>query len=70
MAYLAAEMMSKEMSQPAPRAPMISQILSLAGDLMTTEGSRRKLRVELQREPTEAPAPKMTLVELNERFGS
>ncbi|MBC3186300.1 hypothetical protein H7347_06900 [Corynebacterium sp. zg-331] len=48
-AQLCATLLSDEMRREKPRAGMISQILSMMTDLLTTEGARRRVRVELER---------------------
>lgn len=48
-AQLAADLLSSEMEREKPRAVMISQILSMMDNLLTSEGSRRRVRIELIR---------------------
>lgn len=48
-AQLCATLLSDEMQREKPRAGMISQVLSMMTDLLTTEGARRRVRVELER---------------------
>lgn len=49
-AQLAADMLSEELKQEKPRAAVINQVLSMMDNLLTSEGARRRLRVELLRE--------------------
>lgn len=52
MARLAAHVMSQELnSGEAVKAATLKEFQAIANNLMTTEGARRKLRVELQRGP-------------------
>ena len=49
-AHLCATILSDEMQRPEPvRAAIIAQINSMMDSLLTTEGARRRLRIELQR---------------------
>lgn len=48
-AQLAADLLSSEMQREKPRAVMISQILSMMDNLLTSEGARRRVRIELVR---------------------
>lgn len=49
-AQLAADLLTIEMTATKPRAVMISRIQSMMDNLMTSEGARRRLRLELIRE--------------------
>lgn len=40
-----------------PNAAMLGKVWSAMGDLMTTEGARRRLKVEVERRPLAAAAP-------------
>lgn len=52
MARLAAHIMSQELnSGELVKAATVKEFQAIANNLMTTEGARRKLRVELQRGP-------------------
>lgn len=48
-AQLAADLLSSEMKREKPRAVMVSQILSMMDNLLTSEGARRRVRIELIR---------------------
>lgn len=49
-AHLCATLLSDEMKRPEPvRAAIIAQVNSMMDSLLTTEGARRRLRIELQR---------------------
>lgn len=48
-AQLAADLLSAEMNRDKPRAVMVSQILSMMDNLLTSEGARRRVRIELVR---------------------
>lgn len=48
-AQLAADMLSDELNREKPRAATISQVLTMMDNLLTSEGARRRLRVELIR---------------------
>lgn len=48
-AQWACDLMTKEMSREDPRAAMIGELTSMMDNLLTSEGARRRLRVELQR---------------------
>lgn len=50
-ARLAAFSMSQELNSGEVRAAMLREFMAIANNLMTTEGARRRLRVELQRGP-------------------
>lgn len=53
MARLAAHVMSEELNSGEPvKAATLKEFQAMANNLMTTEGARRKLRVELQRGPS------------------
>ena len=55
-AQLCADLLSSEMERDKPRAVMISQILSMMDNLLTSEGSRRRVRIELIRAEQKEPA--------------
>lgn len=48
-AQLAADMLSHELKEEKPRAATINQVLTMMDNLLTSEGARRRLRVELLR---------------------
>lgn len=48
-AQLAADLLSAEMNRDKPRAVMVAQILSMMDNLLTSEGARRRVRIELVR---------------------
>lgn len=47
-----AELMSRTLTAATTPPTLVSAVLSAAKDLMTTEGARRTVRLELQRAPT------------------
>ncbi len=51
LARLGAEMMSSLCSADKPSAQMLMSLLSLTSSLLSTEGDRRRLRLELARGP-------------------
>ena len=53
-AHICATILSDEMKRPEPvRANIIAQVNSMMDSLLTTEGARRRLRIELQRADTD-----------------
>lgn len=48
-AQLCADLLSQEMRREKPRAVMIGQLLSMMDNLLTSEGARRRVRIELIR---------------------
>lgn len=48
-AQLAADLLSTEMNTGKPRAAIIGQVTTMMDNLLTSEGARRRLRVELIR---------------------
>lgn len=48
-AQLAADLLSDELQRDKPRAATIDQVLRMMDNLLTSEGARRRLRVELVR---------------------
>lgn len=48
-AYLVAEMMSTLSRAPRPSSQMFAALWSAMNDLLTTEGSRRRVRLEIER---------------------
>lgn len=48
-AQLCADLLSAEMEREKPRAVMVSQVLSMMDNLLTSEGARRRVRIELVR---------------------
>ncbi|MDN6199363.1 hypothetical protein [Corynebacterium flavescens] len=48
-AQLACDLMSAELARDKPRAVMVSQILTMMDNLLTSEGARRRARIELIR---------------------
>ena len=54
-AILTAEMITRALDAPRLNAAMFSAINSRAADLLTTEASRRRLRLEIQRERSAGP---------------
>jgi hypothetical protein len=51
MAYFVAEAMSKNLCQPKFSAVLFQAVISAAGNLLTTEGDRRRLKIELTTSP-------------------
>lgn len=49
VAQIAAYSMSQEIASGAVSAAMLREFMSVAGSLLSTEGDRRRLRVELER---------------------
>lgn len=52
-AQLCADLMSSEMKREKPRAAMISRIMTMMDNLLTSEGARRRVRIELIRAEAE-----------------
>lgn len=48
-AQLCCDLMTAEMTRDKPRAVMVSQILTMMDNLLTSEGARRRARIELIR---------------------
>lgn len=55
MARVWAELLSRELMQARPSAKMVEAWSSGAAELLTTEGARRRVRLELQREEPQGP---------------
>lgn len=64
-AQLAADLLSAEMSREKPRAVMISQILSMMDNLLTSEGARRRVRIELLRAERDQEQDGADIISLN-----
>ncbi|MFE7510188.1 hypothetical protein ACFU8I_03005 [Streptomyces sp. NPDC057540] len=59
-ARYAAELMSRLLSTDrAPNGQLVAALNSVMGSLLTTEGDRRRARIELERQPT---GPKLAVV--------
>ena len=59
-ARYAAELMSRLLnSDRAPNGQLVAALNSVMGSLLTTEGDRRRARIELERQPT---GPKLAVV--------
>ena len=59
-----AEVMTKHLSRPQPSAQLFSGIWSAMTDLLTTEASRRRVRMEVDREPAaDGPAAGVTALD-------
>lgn len=57
-ARYAAELMSRLLSSDrAPNGQLVAALNSVMGSLLTTEGDRRRARIELQRRPVAVQAP-------------
>jgi hypothetical protein len=61
-----AEAMHRHLSGGTFGAQMFAAIMSAASELMSTEGSRRRLRLELQRAGDDAPAEPPGITAINE----
>lgn len=71
MAELGASLISHTLASGRPSSQMVAQINTIAGELMMTEGSRRKARLELIRASSdEADEDAARVVELRERFAT
>lgn len=58
MARYAAELMSRGLnSDQPPNGQYVAALNSVMGSLLTTEGDRRRARIELERKPATAQAP-------------
>ncbi|PZR80381.1 MAG: hypothetical protein DLM65_08060 [Candidatus Aeolococcus gillhamiae] len=55
LAAVMAERESKNLLSPRPSAQASALFLSVQSDLLTSEGARRRLRIELQRDQPEEP---------------
>ncbi|WP_313546443.1 hypothetical protein [Corynebacterium sp.] len=64
-AQLCADLLSSEMKREKPRAVMISQILSMMDSLLTSEGARRRVRIELMRAEQETSGAEAEVVSLD-----
>lgn len=64
-AQLCADLMSAEMHREKPRAVMMSQILSMMDNLLTSEGARRRVRIELIRAEQGQGEESNNVVDLN-----
>lgn len=64
-AQLAADLLSSEMKREKPRAVMISQILSMMDNLLTSEGARRRVRIELIRAEQNQDDATADVIDLN-----
>ena len=67
MAWLAATILDAIYTSPKVNPPLLAQFLTMSGELLASEGSRRRLRIELVRETEAAPAP-IQIAEYRERF--
>ncbi|MCK7661980.1 hypothetical protein [Corynebacterium antarcticum] len=63
-AQMCADLISREFHRESPRAAMISRILTMMDNLLTSEGARRRLRVEFVRDDDDT-APGDNVVQLN-----
>ncbi|AIA05413.1 hypothetical protein DC74_4941 [Streptomyces noursei] len=69
-AVYVAEAMSRNLGQAKFSAQLFQSVMSAMTDLLTTEGARRRARVELEREPAgedAAEAARVTLMETYRR---
>ncbi|MET9950164.1 hypothetical protein ABZ135_01265 [Streptomyces sp. NPDC006339] len=58
VARYAAELMSRALkTDRPPNGQLVAALNSVMGSLLTTEGDRRRARIELERQPAVAPAP-------------
>lgn len=69
-AQLAADLLTEELGSNKPRASMISEVLSMMDNLLTSEGARRRVRIELVRAgQDEAPAAEVVSLNPAEIYG-
>lgn len=57
-----AEAMSTNLSQDKFSSMLFTAVMSASADLLATEGSRRKLRIELQKDPVEPDVEQQSAV--------
>lgn len=57
MARYAAELMSRVLESERPNGQLVSALDSVMARLLTTEGDRRRARIELERRPQAVKAP-------------
>lgn len=69
-ARLTAETMSRMLRAERLSAQMMTQVWSMMGDLLTTEGQRRRLRVEIERETTGSDASVTSMDAYRDVLGS
>lgn len=62
VAYVVAQMMSTLLETGRPSAQMFAAVMSAQADLLTTEGARRRARVELERAAGEADPDEVAAV--------
>lgn len=67
-----AELMSKQLKQGKPSAHMFAAVWAAMGDLLTTEASRRRVRIEIERESgDEEQSAKVTAIsDYRQRLGA
>lgn len=67
-----AEVMSKQLKAAKPSAQMFAALWSAMTDLLTTEGARRRVRLEIEREvdPDKVPAGVTALDEYRKSLGA
>lgn len=70
-AYYVAEAMSRNLKDAKFSAMLFASIMSAMGDLLVTEGARRRVKVELQRESEESGPSDVddAIRELTSQFG-
>lgn len=68
-AHLVANQMSTMLFSGRPSPTMFAAVWTAMGDLLTTEGERRRARMEIMREAGQS-APKLASVTPIDRFGS
>jgi hypothetical protein len=64
------ELMSKTLLNPRPSAQMAAVVLQGLGELLATEGSRRRARIELERGIPEVPHSVIQLSKYRSNLGS
>lgn len=72
-AWILAELLDREMQSFKPNGMIISAWMHGAGELLTTEGSRRRMRIELARAKLADPEQDAAVASLDafrDRFGS
>lgn len=68
-AHLVADQMSRMLQSSRPSSQMFAAVWSAMGDLLTTEGERRRVRVEIERK-TPGEKPQLASVTPIDRYGS
>lgn len=69
-ARLLARLLSDQMERDRPSSEMVKAILSAMGDLGTTEGSRRRMRIEVERESDPVESAEVAVLNEYRRLSS